>query len=122
MGPRILVLDDDETFRKFLTMLLESEGHEVLVAATVDEARKIIADQPRDEALGLVIDVVLDHESGIEFAQELVKQYPHYRMLLISGFTDDVLMTKPEDTARIAFLRKPFVRDEIVEALRRLWL
>src|SRR4051812_37426773 len=121
MGRRILVLDDDETFRKFLTMLLASEGHDVLVAASVDEARKILANEPPGEALCLVIDVVLDHESGIEFAQELVRQHPLYRMLLISGFTDEVLMTKREDTERIAFLRKPFVRDEIVEALRRLW-
>lgn len=121
MGRRILVLDDDETFRKFVAMLLTAEGNEVLLAANVETARRLIAQQPAGEPLCLVIDVVLDHESGIEFAQELVQAYPHYRILLISGFTDDVLMTKPEDTARIAFLPKPFVRDDIVSALKKLW-
>lgn len=121
MGRRILVLDDDETFRKFVAMLLTAEGHHVLLAADIEAARRLIAQESPGEPLCLVIDVVLDQESGIEFAQELVQTHPNHRILLISGFTDDVLMTKPEDTARIAFLPKPFVRDDIVSALDALW-
>jgi len=120
MGHRILVLEDDEIFRKFVTMLLVAEGHEVLAAASVSEARKIIEAQPSGEPLYLVIDVVLDRENGIEFAQELIQQSPTYRILLVSGFAADVLMTKPEDSARIAFLRKPFTRRDIALALETL--
>lgn len=120
MGHRILVLEDDEVFRKFVTMLLVAEGHEVLAAASVEEARKIVATQPSGKSLYLVIDVVLDRENGIEFAQELIQRHSAYRVLLISGFAADVLMTKPEDSARIAFLRKPFRRDDIVLALEKL--
>eukprot|EP01012_Entosiphon_sulcatum_P056759 TRINITY_DN80459_c0_g1_i1.p1 TRINITY_DN80459_c0_g1~~TRINITY_DN80459_c0_g1_i1.p1 ORF type:complete len:124 (+),score=14.76 TRINITY_DN80459_c0_g1_i1:194-565(+) len=120
MGHRILILEDDEIFRKFVTMLLIAEGHDVLAAASVDESRKIIATQPPDAMLYLVIDVVLDRENGIEFAQELIQRYPTYRVLLISGFAADVLMTKPEDSARIAFLRKPFTRRDIALALEKL--
>jgi FixJ family two-component response regulator len=121
MTQRVLILDDDETFRKFAVMLLKAEGYEVLSAASVDEARRLIATQPLDEELCLVIDVVLDSESGIEFAQELVQRHSGYRVLLISGFTDDVLLTKPEDTARIAFLKKPFMRSDLTAAIKKLY-
>jgi two-component system cell cycle sensor histidine kinase/response regulator CckA len=121
MGRKILVLDDDETFRKFVQLLLVAEKHTVLLASTVAGARTLIAGETAEEPLTLVIDVVLDRESGIEFAQEVAQRYPNYRVLLISGFTDDVLMTKPEDMQRIAFLRKPFVRGEIMEAINNLW-
>ena len=32
MKVRILLVEDDETFRKFLQLVLEDEGHEVLTA------------------------------------------------------------------------------------------
>jgi FixJ family two-component response regulator len=69
----------------------------------------------------LVIDVVLHHESGIAFAQELVNRYPGFRVLLISGFTDDILLSQPEDVAQMGFLAKPFTQSELVAALEGIW-
>ena len=120
MAQRFLVVEDDETVRKFAVTALQADGHDVLTASSVEEARNIVASQPPSEALCLVIDVVLEHESGIHFAQEIVKQNPGYRVLLISGFTDEVLMTAPQDVQRIAFLRKPFTRPDLAAAVGTL--
>ena len=120
MTQPILIVEDDETVRAFSVAVLKAEGHEVLTAASVDEARRIIADQPPGAALCLIIDVVLDRESGIHFAQELIKAHPTFRILLISGFTEDVVMTEPEDVARIGFLHKPFTRLEFAAAIAKM--
>jgi FixJ family two-component response regulator len=69
----------------------------------------------------VIIDVVLNHESGIAFAQDLIKRYPGFRVLLISGFTDDVLLTEPNDVARMAFLPKPFTKEDLIGELQKLW-
>lgn len=120
MSRCILVVEDDEIVREFTVEVLRSEGYEVLTAASCDAARKIIFARPDAEQLVLVIDVVLHHESGIGFAQELIKRYPRFRVLLISGFTDDVLMTEPGDVDRTAFLPKPFTKADLIRALEEL--
>ncbi len=120
MTRAILVVEDDDVVRDFMVEVLRSEGHEVLTAASVEAAQKIIFARPDAQQLYLVIDVVLHHESGITFAQGLVQRYPGFRVLLISGFTDDVLMTEPGDAARIGFLAKPFTKQDLLAALNGL--
>jgi two-component system, cell cycle sensor histidine kinase and response regulator CckA len=120
MEKRILVVEDDESVRAFSVAALKFEGYDVLTASSVSEARRIISDQPPATALCLIIDVVLEDESGIHFAQELIQAHPNFRILLISGFTEDVVMTAPEDVARIGFLPKPFSRAEFAAAVDRV--
>src|SRR6266545_2975889 len=112
----ILVVEDDDTVREFIVVVLKSEGHDVMTAGSVEAARKIVFARPDAQNLCLIIDVVLNHDSGIAFAQELIKHYPGFRVLLISGFTDDVLLTEPEDVARMTFLPKPFTKQDLVAA------
>lgn len=120
MKRTILVVEDDDAVRDFIVLVLKSENHEVLTAASGAEARKIIVARPDAQSLCLVIDVVLNHESGIAFAQEVIKRYPGFRVLLISGFTDDVVLTEPEDVARMAFLPKPFTKEDLMRAIDKL--
>ena len=117
----ILVVEDDDSVRGFIGLALQSEGHEVLTASSVDAARKIIAARPEAQALCLIIDIVLNHESGITFAQDVIKRYPGFRVLLISGFTDDVLLLEPDNVDRMAFLPKPFTKEDLVKELDKLW-
>ena len=120
MGKSVLVVEDDDIVRDFISQVLRRAGHDVLLAASTEEARRVIFARPDAHNLCLVIDVVLDHESGIAFAQELAKRYPGFRVLLISGFTDDVLMTQPEGEAHMEFLAKPFTQAELLGAVERL--
>jgi DNA-binding NtrC family response regulator len=116
----ILVVEDDDTVREFIVVVLRSAGHEVIAAASVDAARKVIFARPDAQSLCLIIDVVLNHESGIAFAQDVIKRYPGFKVLLISGFTDDVLLTEPDDVERMAFLPKPFTKEDLLKELDKL--
>lgn len=104
----------------FTATVLRQEGHEVVTASSVTEANKILDSHPHRESLCLVVDVVLDHESGIAFAEDVTNRYAGVRVLLISGFTDDVLVMKAESSNRTAFLAKPFTKEELMAALDRL--
>ncbi len=120
MPHRILIVEDESIVLNFAQLALQSSGHEVLVARSVAEARAILhAAYPADD-LVLVIDVVLEAESGIAFAQEVTRSDPNRRVLLMSGFTDDVLLGDPELAERVAFLRKPFTKSELLRAVDSL--
>lgn len=121
MQHSILVVEDDDIVRDFAVEVLRLDGHEVMTAGSVDAARKIIFARPDAESLCLIVDVVLNHESGVAFAQELIKRYAGFRVLLISGYTDDVVMTDPVYADRVAFLAKPFSSAELLAAVKRLW-
>jgi len=112
-----MVVEDDDFVRDFIMNALKHEGHEVLAASSPEEARRLIFARPDAHNLCLIIDIVLDQESGIAFAQELVRRYPGFRVLLVSGFTDDVLLSQPEDTSNMGFLAKPFTQRELLAAL-----
>lgn len=120
MAQAFLVVEDDDLVRDFIINVLKQEGHEVLAAASVEEARRLIFARPDAHNLRLIIDIVLDQESGVAFAQELVRRYPGFRVLLVSGFTDDVLLSQPEDTSNMGFLAKPFTQRELLVALANL--
>lgn len=120
MAQAFLVVEDDDLVRDFIINVLKHEGHEVLAAASVEEARRLIFARPDAHNLRLIIDIVLDQESGVAFAQELVRRYPGFRVLLVSGFTDDVLLSQPEDTSNMGFLAKPFTQRELLVALANL--
>lgn len=120
MSRPFLIVEDDEVVLKFTKTVLTRSGHRVMTATTIAEARTIIDQNPNIEDLCLVVDVVLQHESGISFAQEIVQTHGTFRVLLISGFTDEVLMTEPLHVKQIAFLRKPFTKPDLLAAVDRI--
>ena len=120
MPAPILIVEDEAVVLNFAQTVLKNRGHEVMAARSVAEARAIIGAEQANRDLCLVIDVVLEHDSGIAFAEELVKNDPKRRVLLMSGFTDDVLLGEPELADRVGFLRKPFTKEELVLAVDSL--
>lgn len=106
--------------RKFIGTALSSAKYEVTAVGTIDEANKFLEGNPDPGDMCLVIDIFLDHESGIEFGEATAKRLPSVHVLLISAFTDHVLMLDPEITARMSFLRKPFTAEELKTAIAAL--
>lgn len=114
---RILIVEDDPTARKIACAALQRFGHELLVAASAAEARHVLEALPRDEELCLVIDIVLANENGIALAHEVIASGRPARILLVSGFTDDIVLSDPLVAAHVSFLPKPFTSAELVAAL-----
>lgn len=106
--------------RKFISAALSGGDFEVTPVASIDEANKFLDEGADPGELCLVVDIFLDHESGIEFGESVAKRFPNVRVLLISAFTDHVLMLDPEITGRMAFLRKPFTAEELKSSLAEL--
>lgn len=117
MASKILIIEDETVVLNFARTVLQHRGHDVLTASNLEEARAHVAANGNAAGLCLVVDVVLDEESGIAFVQDVIDKEPTARALLMSGYTDDVLIGYPQQAGRIAFLRKPFTREELVSAV-----
>lgn len=65
---RVLVVDDEPALREILKAFVEREGHEVLEAGTIQQARRTLNTEHVDL---IFLDLVLPDESGLPFCQEL---------------------------------------------------
>jgi CheY-like chemotaxis protein len=114
---RVLVVDDDANVREMTARMLRAEGHEVLAASTLAEARAILDDHAvRLDAL--VTDVVLGAEQGTDLISPCRKARPETRIVVMSGYAPDPNASATVAASGAAFLAKPFGRDQLLRALR----
>lgn len=111
---KILIIDDDPALRDVMRKILEHDGHDVRVA----EDGAMGLDLYRAEPADLVItDLIMPEKEGIETIQELREEFPHVRILAVSGggmVDPDGPLTDAELFGADGSLAKPFS----VEALK----
>lgn len=84
---QILIADDDAATRDLLRRALETEGHKVTTASDGSEA----LDQVGTAGLALLItDVQMPGMDGVELAKAALAKAPGLRIILMSGFTDQL--------------------------------
>jgi CheY-like chemotaxis protein len=110
---RILVIDDNETFCRLLTEILESQGMEV--AWTTDGlAGYEMSRRSRYDLL--IIDVRMPLVVGTELAEVLKKENPSTKIILVSAFADAVLQ-KISQNLGVTLLSKPFNANRLLEVV-----
>jgi len=84
MKQRILVVDDDLSYRELLKHWLESEGHEAILAETLEEGFVGIATEPLPDVV--LLDIHLGSNSGLTLVHWARKQR-HLAHLPIAAVT-----------------------------------
>jgi len=118
---RIILADDDESFRFTFARMLEDAGYEVVEAANGKEALRRFREFP---AADLVIcDIIMPEMEGTETIQELLRSNPDVRIIAMSGGgrinARDYLKLAQRMGAKQT-LAKPFSSDEALVAIERL--
>jgi len=115
----ILVVEDEQAVRKIAKLALESHGYTVLEAASGAVALALVEKYPKPIHL-VVSDVVMPGMSGRELSVELRKIRPDFRILFISGYTDDAVVRHGIVQAEEAFLQKPFSPSSLARKVREV--
>jgi CheY-like chemotaxis protein len=115
----ILLVEDDEDVRVFVTDVLERHDYHVLVAALPSEALAIAATYPGDIHL-LLTDVVMPEMSGRELCEALAAARPMMRTLYMSGYTDEALGRHGVLDEPIELIEKPFTPLALARKLREI--
>jgi CheY-like chemotaxis protein len=113
----ILVVEDDAFVRQMICEILEAAHFVVLKCGNAEEA-KARFQKHGDVVDVLIADVVLPGENGRELARDLAQFDPELKVLLISGYPENL---KREDGAtknQVFCLAKPFSSESLV---RKIW-
>jgi CheY-like chemotaxis protein len=114
---RILLADDDATFRSMLEETLTRLGHHVVVATNGNEALALY----REDAIDLVItDLIMPEREGLDTIRELRRVAPDVKIIAMSGGgrtgpTTYLQIAKQFGAAAVLF--KPFSHQQLKAAI-----
>ncbi len=116
-GERILLVEDEEGVRGFVSEVLRGNGYSVAEAANVQEALDIFDREKGDFHL-IFSDVVLPDKSGLHLVDRLLSYKPELRVLLSSGYTDQKSQWSLIQEREIRFLQKPYALADLLQAVK----
>jgi chemotaxis family two-component system sensor histidine kinase/response regulator PixL len=114
--PCILVVDDRESNRKLLRVILGEFGYSVLIATNGIEALRQIETHPSNISL-ILSDYNMPLMDGAKLFWSLKQKNASVPMILLSGLPDWEVIRPMQDAGLKAFLQKPYHRDELIVAL-----
>jgi len=115
----VLVVEDEGQVRTLECGLLEANGYHVLAACHGGEALDICRDYSGTNYL-LVTDFILPHMNGRELARQAVPIRPSMKVLYVSGYPDETLITAGVTRSKIPFLQKPFDSYALLRSVRNV--
>lgn len=110
MKPRILVVDDEESIREFLEIMLKKEGFEVTCAEDGAKAKDILAKKSFDMVIS---DLQMPNMTGIELLKHVKESYPDLVFMLITAFGTTESAVEAMKMGAYDYLTKPFKIDEV---------
>ena len=103
----ILLVEDEDAVRMFGARALRNKGYTVLEAANGEEALEVINET--DKTIDLIVtDVVMPGMDGHTLVQFVRQEMPDMKVILISGFAENVIPGGIDENAGFSFLPKPF--------------
>ncbi len=101
---KILLLEDDESLRRGISLKLEKEGYEVLSAEGISEAEKLF--EENDIAL-IISDIAVTDGNGLEFCRA-VRQKSRVYIIFLTALDQEVDIVNGYDAGADDYITKPF--------------
>ncbi|WP_414903116.1 cell cycle two-component system response regulator CpdR [Sphingomonas flavalba] len=114
---RILLAEDDDVMRQYLTRALEKAGYAVTAVDRGTAALPLLAPNAFDL---LLTDIVMPEMDGIELAQRAGQQAPGMRVMFITGFAA-VTLRAGKAVPQAKVLSKPFHLRDLVTEIDRMF-
>ena len=118
-APRILLVDDEPSLLKMMSVYLQRQGYAVSTAASTHDASALATASPHEFAVA-VLDASMEGLSMQDLALQLLRGDPRLRVIAASGYPLDMTAIQSEAPGRVMFLHKPFVPEMLAEAVGRM--
>ncbi len=113
---RVLVVDDEESFRHMLSVILEKEGYEAETAKDGREALEKLESGLFDEVL---CDIRMPRMDGIQFLKEAKKIHADSTIIMMSAYGTLDTAIEAMKLGAYDYVSKPFKPDEIILTLKK---
>ena len=116
MSLSVLVVEDEDNARSFVSTFLKKKGYEVFEASTLDEARERVKKGDGDVVL---LDVQLHGEYGLNLLYETAMMPARPPIIVITGFGSIDMAVDAMKNGATDFLQKPLDMSQLEKSLQR---
>jgi two-component system, response regulator PdtaR len=111
---RVLIAEDEALTRTILRARLEKLGHQVVAEAENGVQAVEAARTHKPDAI--IMDIKMPEMDGIEAARQIVSEKP-CAILFLTAFSEDALVDQAGEAGALAYLMKPFRKEDLSPAL-----
>jgi len=112
----VCLVDDDPSILKSVTRLLQSAGYQV---DAFNDAEPFLAYLADHSVLVVILDIWMEHMTGMELLVHLCAKSPHTRVIFITGHEDPAAEATVMQAGAFGFLVKPFDADRFLNLVGR---
>jgi len=112
----ILFVDDEAEVRNVCVQFLEKSGYDVISASDGIEAVKVFKERS-EEILAVFMDMLMPNMNGIDAFRKIIEIKPDTRVIMCSGYTEQVVMSDFKDDCPSGFIQKPFRMKYLIQKL-----
>jgi DNA-binding NtrC family response regulator len=113
---RILVIDDDTSYRTLLREFVEEKGHTAFEAENADDGLRIFL---REKIDLVVSDLMMPVKSGLELLHELHQINPKVLFVMVTGYPTDDSATRAMNEGAYDYLIKPVDMQQLASVMNR---
>ena len=114
---KILIVDDDESIRGYISRLLNMSGFEVVTASSGKEALNLLRVNP-DVAV-ILLDILMPDMDGLETLNEIKKTSKELPVIMLSALGQTGIIVKAMRAGASDYLVKPFEEEELELAINK---
>jgi len=112
----VLVVDDEELYRRAIERILRRVGYDVLMAPDAVEALQLISAKPVDLVL---CDIQMPGINGLELVRQIHEVQPDLPCIVMTGYNTPENSIEALQAGAFWYLEKPFEQDRL-DVVRRL--
>jgi two-component system chemotaxis response regulator CheY len=117
---RVLVVDDDESIRHLLRLMLTQGGYDVEEAEDGGKAVEILNSGDNPLMVDVIIcDIRMPRIDGVEAITYFRAQYPSLPVIVLTGYHDEQLALSLLKQGVVEHIEKPAERDRILSSVAR---
>ena len=112
---KILIAEDDEAMREFITQVLIRQGHSVKAVSNGAEALKTMNGYDL-----LLSDIRMPGIDGVSLARCVARDHPNLAILFVTEYASEVKWETDFESVRLEVLPKPFKLAELIDVVDRM--
>jgi CheY-like chemotaxis protein/DNA-directed RNA polymerase subunit RPC12/RpoP len=113
----ILIVDDEQVVRDFLTRCLEREGYTVRQAASAAEALELMVERP---AAIVLCDIRMPGQDGLWLIERLRAHWPATPVVMSTAIDDFQTVSRTRELGAVDYISKPIKPGQLLEVVRRV--
>lgn len=117
VGPRVLLVEDDDDNRELMGEVLQDAGYQVMLAASGAEGLRMLAEHSIDV---VVTDVGMPGMGGLEVARAVKGAAPGVPVVVVTGYAEREDITSARGREVDAVLVKPVDPDQLTACVAGL--